>query len=373
MIKRKLDILFKSMGSALVAAASKHVIIRRIVDLVAEQTQKADIPNHGRLAMLDGWRAISIAAVLAGHMLPLGPSKWEMNAAIAANGMAIFFTLSGFLIVSILQRNQNISSFLIRRFSRILPLAWLALSISFAIKGQKFNIWFANFLFYANNPPFYLDRWSSHFWSLDLEVQFYVSIAAIVGVFGSRGLSTIPAAALIVTALRIVTGTEISIVSWLRADEILAGGTLALIIHGDPAKRAFKVLARLPFTPVLILSLLSARPEFGALTYLRAYLTAMMVGITILRPVWLSPLLTSRPAAYLAKISYAVYIIHHFTLFGWLGSGNGLHKYIKRPLCFLITFMFAHLSTFHFEKPIIEWSHRITNGKSRQRYSQDAN
>jgi len=63
-------------------------------------------------------------------------------------------------------------------------------------------------------------------------------------------------------------------------------------------------------------------------------------------------------AAYLAKISYALYIIHHFTMFGWLSSGDVWTKYAKRPLAFAITFGLAHLSTFHFERRFIEWSHR---------------
>jgi peptidoglycan/LPS O-acetylase OafA/YrhL len=69
--------------------------------------------------------------------------------------------------------------------------------------------------------------------------------------------------------------------------------------------------------------------------------------------------------AYIARISYAVYIIHHFTLFGWLGSGDVMAKYAKRPISFAITFTLAHISTFHFEKRFIDWAHRITlNGQS---------
>ena len=323
--------------------------------------------GHGRLAMLDGWRAISITMVLAGHMLPLGPKAWEMNGSIAANGMAIFFTLSGFLIVSILQRDADVVSFLIRRFARILPLAWLTLLIAFMIKGVAADKWIANFVFYANLPPFFLVDWTSHYWSLDLEMQFYAAIAATVALLGRRGLIVIPAAALAVTALRIVTGSEISIVTWLRVDEILAGGILALIIHGNPVGRANRILAKLPFSLFLLLFLLSTRPEFGPLAYARPYITSAMVGITILRPVFLSPLLLSRPAAYLAKISYAVYIIHHLTLFGWLGSGKGLVKYSKRPLSFLITFALAHFSTFYFEKPVNDWSHRAARLNPRRK------
>lgn len=76
-----------------------------------------------RFAVLDGWRGLAILFVLAGHLLPLGPKAWQMNAAVATTGMVIFFNLSGFLITNILLHNQNILTFLTRRFIRIVPLA----------------------------------------------------------------------------------------------------------------------------------------------------------------------------------------------------------------------------------------------------------
>jgi peptidoglycan/LPS O-acetylase OafA/YrhL len=55
-----------------------------------------------RFPALDGWRGISILLVLGGHLFPLGPKSLNMNECIAALGMAIFFTLSGFLITTTL-------------------------------------------------------------------------------------------------------------------------------------------------------------------------------------------------------------------------------------------------------------------------------
>ena len=54
------------------------------------------------LAVLDGWRGISILLVLASHLLPLGPKGWQLNATAGPMGMALFFTLSGFLITRFL-------------------------------------------------------------------------------------------------------------------------------------------------------------------------------------------------------------------------------------------------------------------------------
>jgi peptidoglycan/LPS O-acetylase OafA/YrhL len=81
-----------------------------------------------RLKALDGWRGISILCVLAAHLLPLGPKSWQLNSAIGPLGMALFFTLSGFLITRFLLMHDNVLDFLTRRFFRIVPLAWLSMT-----------------------------------------------------------------------------------------------------------------------------------------------------------------------------------------------------------------------------------------------------
>ena len=81
------------------------------------------------LAVLDGWRGISILLVLATHLLPLGPKSWRLNEMTGPMGMALFFTLSGFLITRFLQRDAGLIDFLSRRIFRIVPLAWLTLTL----------------------------------------------------------------------------------------------------------------------------------------------------------------------------------------------------------------------------------------------------
>ena len=71
------------------------------------------------LAVLDGWRGISILFVLAAHLLPLGPKTWKLNSMAGPMGMALFFTLSGFLITRFLLDNVRVTDFLIRRLCRI--------------------------------------------------------------------------------------------------------------------------------------------------------------------------------------------------------------------------------------------------------------
>ena len=194
--------------------------------------------------------------MLAGHMLPLGPKALHLNGMLATTGMSLFFTLSGFLIVSMLVQNDNVASFLIRRLFRIVPLAWAYLIVVLLLNGATLSAWRANLLLYANLPPFYLDYNNGHFWSLCVEMQFYATIAIVVGIAGRRGLVLVPAVCLAVTATRIRYGEYISIVTWWRIDEILAGGCLALVFSWH---RIAKVATFVPtFTPFVIGPLLLA-------------------------------------------------------------------------------------------------------------------
>src|SRR5262245_4445315 len=103
-----------------------------------------------RLAVLDGWRGISILSVLACHLLPLGPKSWQLNAAAGPFGMALLFTLSGFLITSTLLANPDWRTFLIRRGCRILPLAYLYIALAFLITGGGMDALLAHAGFFVN-------------------------------------------------------------------------------------------------------------------------------------------------------------------------------------------------------------------------------
>lgn len=321
-----------------------------------------------RLQVLDGWRACSILMVIAGHWLPLGPAWLGLNAPVAAGGMAIFFTLSGFLITRFLLDRPEIGSFLVRRCLRILPLAWAAM-----IGLTLFNGWSTasallpyNISFVSNLPPARLLPGGEHLWSLCVEMQFYVGIALLVAVAGRRGLYVLPLIALAVTAARIVAGETVSIVTWHRVDEILAGGTVALVYSGVFGAVPQRLFARTNFYLAAFVAMIVVYFLYTPLAYLRPYAVALMVGVTLWHvPAWLRRLLESRIAAYIAEISYALYVFHAIYAHSWLGSGNTLEKYAKRPLLAAVTWASAHVSTFYYEARFIALARTLTTRRER--------
>lgn len=327
---------------------------------------EAPPPQRDRLAVLDGWRGISILLVLAAHLLPLGPRSWLVNETAGPMGMALFFTLSGFLITRFLLTHSSLTDFLIRRLFRIVPLAWLALAVALPLSHSAAEDYLPNFFFYANLPPQHLTEIASHFWSLCVEMQFYIGVAILFGLLGRRGLYLLPVVCIAITLHRAAVGALVDIVTWRRADEILAGGILALIHSGSFGQRPPRALARLNTYLLLLLLAFSSHPSTGFLNYFRPYLAAALVGTTLVNPPTRFGILLRGPVLrYIATVSYALYVYHHLLVYTWLGAGDKLIKYLKRPLLFMATFALAHVSTFHYEQRLIGLGRRLSSRLSR--------
>ena len=318
--------------------------------------------GESRLKVLDGWRALSILMVLAGHLLPLGPKSFNLNAPVAAGGMAIFFTLSGFLITRFLLDRPEPLPFLIRRLLRILPLAWLAMIVLyFSSTSNTVGMLLANFAFTANLPPAKLFPGGEHLWSLCVEMHFYVGVALLVALLGRRGLLLLPVLAVAVTAGRIMSDQTISIVTWYRVDEILAGAIVALIYSKSFGEWPARLLRGCNLYLCVGLAAVCTYFLDTPFAFARPYAIALMIGATLWHaPHWLKSILESRIAAYIATISYALYVFHAMLSHTWLGTGETVAKYAKRPLLFGLTWALAHLSTFYYEQRFIELGKRLT-------------
>jgi peptidoglycan/LPS O-acetylase OafA/YrhL len=305
-----------------------------------------------RLFPLDGLRAISILAVLACHLLPLGPKSLRLNETSGAMGMSLFFALSGFLITKNLLVGQGPKEFFVRRLARILPLAYLYLFFVFLIVTLDPKALLVGLVFVENYAMNYLTL-DGHFWSLCVEVHFYLAIGLVVWLFGVRGIVVVVPACLAITMLRIFEGATIDIKTHLRVDEILAGACVALLYE----KRLLELkLGAMTFAGAALFWVVASSPHSGWIQYARPYSSAMVLATSLmLGDGLLFSVLTSRPMRYVAEISYALYVIHPATAWGWMDEGTTAQRYLlKRPISFLATFALAHLSTFYFERKWID-------------------
>ncbi len=145
----------------------------------ANNMEKRHIPY------LDGWRGLAIILVMAFHFF--GPNF----AFLGALGVFLFFVLSGHLISRILfVEKQDLPTFLVRRFSRIIPTFWLFSGAMFIYAAFFQNPLyrtppeeiFSTLFFLRTYFPADISIWAGkiptgHFWSLNVEEHSYAFLA----------------------------------------------------------------------------------------------------------------------------------------------------------------------------------------------------
>ncbi len=325
------------------------------------EVEETEPKKSARFYALDGWRAISILLVLSSHMLPLGPRSLELNSAAGQMGMALFFTLSGFLITTQLYKKRHLGTFYIRRLFRIVPLAWLYTAAVVVILGAPVTSALVQAVFATNYAHAYIVEGSEHFWSLCVEVHFYVAIGLLMAITRFRGFRLIPLVWIGVVITRLVLAPQGTIETHLRVDEILAGACLGLVHLGLFGPRPRAALERAPLWSLLLLLGVASHTASGHFGALRSLLAASVVGHTLFHSerggyAWLG----HRALLYVAETSYALYVVHPLTLEGWFNTGGTVVRYAKRVLSFALTFGLAHLSTRYYELPITNLGRRLS-------------
>ncbi|GIU84003.1 MAG: hypothetical protein KatS3mg008_0778 [Acidimicrobiales bacterium] len=318
-----------------------------------------EVPLDRRAAIpffpaLEGLRGVSVAAVVAFHAgLP-----WATGGFL---GVSTFFTLSGFLICSLLVAEArttggvDLLSFWARRARRLVPAALatvtLVILVTFLqgppsaladLRGDVSSavLHFANWWFLIDGRS-YGELFSSpspllHFWSLSVEEQAYLLIAPLAALTlrgrRGRGRMALVLAAVVSIPLwaglrgwdpdRVYYGTD------TRLAEVAFGGLLALAT----THRGFLrwVLSRSGSRVVAAAGAVAGAVSLAAWMFVErgdswlykggfplfGMLSAILVCSALLDrgPVW--RVLTSRPLRIIGRVSYAVYLIH-WPLFVW--------------------------------------------------------
>ncbi len=314
--------------------------------------------EHARVRALDGVRGLAVAGVLVYHsQLGLGRGGFL--------GVSAFFTLSGFLITSLLLSQSSgrgrvaLRTFWARRARRLLPAAAVALAgvlvfgatIATAdqlrtLRGDVLSTigYAANWRFYFSGQS-YAQLFSApspvlHFWSLAIEEQFYVVFPLVVAlvlwvtrrsrlVLGTVLVGGIASSVLASRALytshgasRVYYGTD------TRAAELLVGALLAVLVAGrvtPPRAVSTRVRSVLTLAGIGALSLMvwwwttvdqnASWLYRGGLALHACCAAAVIAAARVEGP--FARVLSWRPLAGLGRISYGVYL-YHWPIFLWL-------------------------------------------------------
>ncbi|MBI2705638.1 MAG: acyltransferase family protein [Actinobacteria bacterium] len=318
------------------------------------ETKGAEQPSSGGylpyFPALDGLRGLAVISVLFFH----AGFSWAVGGYL---GVSTFFTLSGFLITSLILAESNATGhvdlrlFWTRRFRRLMPaaLAAMALAVLVAFFGDPVarsniggDIWsgltyVANWRFVLSGKS-YAELFSApspiqHFWSLAIEEQFYLLYPLLAfavlrvsrnsrAIFGAI-LAALTAASIILPIVwgyskdRLYYGTD------ARAAELLIGALLAVILYYRPftdrlaGSRRVQVAMAAAGAGALTISVglwatISQQSDPLYLGGFFAYsLLTVLVIISTLLPIGpVASLLSTAPMRWMGKISYGVYLYH---------------------------------------------------------------
>jgi len=370
----------------------------RPASTLAEATTAA--PTTGRSSAnlpyfpaLDGLRGAAVVAVLLFH----SEYTWMQGGYL---GVSTFFTLSGFLITSLLLAERgatasiNLRHFWLRRFRRLMPAAMLTLALV-ALYGvlvadpvQQRNLagdviaclaYVANWRFVFSQQS-YLDLFAApspvlHFWSLAIEEQFYVFYPLLAWFtlqrldktrqwFGGL-LVTLTAVSLGIALFGGLTTDAIYYGTETRAAELLIGAILAVVIYhhkvtriiagDDRVRSAIAAAGAVALAGCVVAwTMVSAKNELlyegGFVVYALLSATVILACITPGGPVrWL---LSREPFRFIGRISYGLYLFH-WPIFLYITEAR---TQLTAPLVLLlrlaVTFALATLSYRYVEMPV---------------------
>jgi len=337
--------------------------------------------EHHILA-LDGLRGIAVLFVFVFHSLgplitPNGPIAY-----MGWLGVDLFFVLSGFLITSILLRARDADNyykvFYARRALRILPLYYLALTLSLLTTHDHYTfraqIWFwlnLSNLATAFNPM--LIPWLSHYWSLAVEEQFYLIWPAVVRRVSPAALFNVCVVVIVsLLVIRNIPMVEALTSRWsnilyrltpFRVDTLCGGALLAIAVYRRPIIAKLQIPLRITCLTsgalFLWITHLNLLPQFGY--------TAVVIGFTSLVGLALHPGIPSRFLSMSAltatgRYSYCIYLLHPILILHAnhflpqrlpIGRWHTPSVFALACLEFLIVFGVAALSYRFIESPIL--------------------
>jgi peptidoglycan/LPS O-acetylase OafA/YrhL len=335
--------------------------------------------SHSRIPSLDGLRALSIFAVLLGHMaVTTGFAPWlraivyNPHFDIADLGVRVFFVISGFLITGLLIAEEHrtgaisLGHFYLRRVLRIFPAYFAFLAVIGVLVSMKLiDVPTSDFVhavtFTLNYVP---DRawYVGHLWSLAVEEQFYLLWPAVLALSTRlQARRTLIAVACIVPLIRVAEATFLPTIIPLinisfetAADSLAFGGLLALSRDGlwsSPLYRS--ALNSRWFAPTILMLGLILMERYRAGLLIGGTLVSAGIALGVDRCMRrpdgeMGRLLNAPPMVFMGTISYSLYIWQQLFL-----VPNSLAPLNAFPLNVVYVFAAAILSYYLVERPFL--------------------
>lgn len=315
---------------------------------------------------LDGLRGFAVALVLVTHVYVPGGGE------LGAVGVTIFFTLSGFLITTLLLEERgrfgrfSLTDFYRRRMARLAPALFLAVALAVVVEvivvGRVADwtlvagalTWTSNVTMMDGQSPI---TPLTHTWSLAVEEQFYVlwPLVLLVLVRFRRTFVVMALAYLalasVVTRIQVFDPTVYLGHSYLgldtRADQLLIGAILAVASVGSRDRRVSAWWAVPPVALILVVGLLPYRslltPTIVALSAAAVLFVATRTSV---------PWLEGRRLMWVGVHAYGIYLYHRPIGMAVDAAVPGDSWWVAAPFTVGVTLVVAWASLRWVENPI---------------------
>ena len=333
-------------------------------------------------APLDGLRAVSILLVITAHATD--PLFTPLHGAV---GVTIFFVISGYLITTLLVREEErrghirIKAFYIRRAFRILPLYYLTLAAYVVLIGilhlqaGSSSVWHSLpwYLTYQNDLAPHGAGIFGQSWSLAVEEKYYLlwPLMFVIPLLRRHRLTVAGSLAALTALASLWSATAYFAIY----TPILLGCTVGLVLDNPALYQRAVRLATTPVALLLIAALIvwELRFENGSDVHVVfSVLIALLFPAVLVGPQWLSGLLSNRVAVYIGTRSYALYLIHRMAK-GVVdravsyGSTSVPHELVHFVLIVVLSLIAAELMCRVVEQPMIRLGRRLASTSRKER------
>jgi peptidoglycan/LPS O-acetylase OafA/YrhL len=289
---------------------------------------------------IDGLRAVAVLAVLVHH----ANGAYITNFALGNVGVAIFFSISGFLAYLVLSRDErrlgkvDYNYFLVRRVLRIWP-AYLVtiLFVCFFAKTAGTTSQQIGLFTFTLNFQMQEHRWPlpglEALWSISVEEQFYLLAPVMYSLLRSRYAAifvvVVIVAANAVRATYVATSADmlpnggLYYATYAYVDTFVIGAVVAKAF--TEAEIAGRLLKSIAFTSAVVLFAVvlrlwgtSAFPPYQSYAAIPYALIPFAGGLLLISAlpasIGVGKVLSSAVMRWIGKLSYSLYLVHIFVL-----------------------------------------------------------
>lgn len=287
--------------------------------------QAAFPQRTNRIDSIDGWRAISVALVIAGHLfayssIKIYPPLAEMLASLSRLGVQIFFVISGFVITRGFMTEFakhgriSLSAFYVRRALRIFPplMLYIAAIVTLAWAGviDRESIGVIQALTFTCNLP-HSDcggLLGAHLWSLSAEEQFYLVIPFVFALLGKRVGLTYAAGGVSVSVVMLYALKFPALAAFLWNFNCIAIGVACALNEARIRETCNGWPTWLWGAAAVAVALIWIAPASIVMTIAKTLLIGPLIAFVLMQSSS-NGVLSSAPLRYIGRISYGIYLV----------------------------------------------------------------